>query len=180
MCGIAGILSVRDGAVDEPRLLRMRETMVSRGPDGAGVWHDAARRIGLAHRRLSIVDLSSAGAQPMATEDGSLHLVYNGEIYNHVLLRRELEAAGHRFRGHCDTEVILRGFLEWGEALLDRLIGMFAFAIWNHREGELTLVRDRMGVKPVYFCEAGGEFFFASEIKGLLADAAVPRAIDPV
>ena len=179
MCGIAGILSVRDGAVDEPRLLRMRDTLVSRGPDGAGVWHDASRRVGLAHRRLAIVDLSSAGAQPMATEDGRLQLVYNGEIYKHLALRRELERAGHRFRSQCDTEVLLRGYVEWGEALLDRLIGMFAFAIWDARAGRLFVARDRLGIKPLYFGEAGGEFFFASEIKALLADPAVPRAIDP-
>jgi len=179
MCGIAGILAVRNGAVDEPRLLRMRDTMVSRGPDGAGVWHDAARRIGLAHRRLSIVDLSAAGAQPMATEDGLLQLVYNGEVYNHVELRRELEALGHHFHSRCDTEVILRGFRQWGEKLLDRLIGMFAFAIWDAAAERLFLARDRIGIKPLYFGEVGGEFFFASEIKALLADPAVPRAIDP-
>jgi asparagine synthase (glutamine-hydrolysing) len=179
MCGIAGILGVRDGAVDEPRLLRMRDTMVARGPDGAGVWHDAARRVGLAHRRLSIVDLTAAGAQPMATEDGLLQLVYNGEIYNHLEVRRELEARGHRFRSRCDTEVILRGYREWGEKLLDRLIGMFAFAIWDAASRRLFLARDRIGIKPLYYGEVGGEFLFASEIKALLADPAVPRAIDP-
>jgi asparagine synthase (glutamine-hydrolysing) len=180
MCGIAGILGVRDGGVDEARLLRMRETMAHRGPDGAGLWLSPRRRVGLAHRRLSIIDLSDAGLQPMGTEDGRLQIVYNGEIYNHVDLRRELEGAGHAFRSRTDTEVILHGYLEWGEGLLDRLVGMFAFALWDEERGELFLARDRIGIKPVYFCTASGEFLFASEIKALLADPRVARELDPV
>lgn len=180
MCGIAGIVSSREGAASPERLVRMRDAMAHRGPDGEGLWHDPDRRVGLAHRRLAIVDLSPAGAQPMATEDGALRIVYNGEIYNHLELRAELEKAGAHFRGRSDTEVILHGWRAWGERLCDRLVGMFAFAVWDRAAGELVLVRDRIGVKPVYFREAAGELLFASEIKGLLADPAVPREMDEI
>lgn len=180
MCGIAGIVGTREAAVDAARLDRMRETMAHRGPDGAGTWTDPAGRTGLAHRRLAIVDLSPAGAQPMATEDGRYVLVYNGEIYNHAAIRRELESLGHRFRGRSDTEVLLRGYAEWDERVLGRLIGMFAFAIWDRTRGELFAARDRIGIKPLYFCRTGGEFLFASEIKALLADPGVPREMEPI
>jgi asparagine synthase (glutamine-hydrolysing) len=180
MCGIAGILSTRSDAIDDARLVRMRDALVHRGPDAAGSWIAPDRKVGLAHRRLSIIDLSDAGLQPMGTEDGRLQLVYNGEIYNHLELRAELEARGHRFRSRTDTEVVLRGYLEWGEDLLRRLTGMFAFAVWNADSGELFLVRDRIGIKPLYFTSTGGEFLFASEIKALLADPRVPREMEPV
>ena len=180
MCGIAGIVSGVPDRVDEARLVRMRDTMTHRGPDASGVWHDEARRVGLAHRRLSIIDLSPAGAQPMATADGELQLVYNGEIYNHVELRGELESAGHRFRGRSDTEVLLHGYREWGEGLLDRLQGMFAFAIWDRERERLFIARDRIGIKPVYFSNEAGQFLFASEIKAILADPAISRELDPV
>jgi asparagine synthase (glutamine-hydrolysing) len=179
MCGIAGIVGLREGSVDEARLVRMRDVMAHRGPDGAGVWHDATGRLGLAHRRLAIIDLTDAGAQPMATEDGRFRLVFNGEIYNHLALRAELESKGHRFHSHSDTEAILHGYCEWGEGVLERLAGMFAFAIWDAAEETLFLARDRIGIKPVYFCDVGGEFLFASEIKSLLADPRVPRELDP-
>jgi asparagine synthase (glutamine-hydrolysing) len=180
VCGIAGIVSARDGGVSAERLVRMRDAMAHRGPDGVGVWHDPARRVGLAHRRLAIVDLSPAGAQPMATDDGSVQVVCNGEIYNHLGLRQELISLGARFRSRSDTEVLVHGWRAWGDRLLDRLVGMFAFAIWDEVAGELIVVRDRIGVKPVYFRESGGELLFASEIKGLLADPAVPRELDPI
>jgi asparagine synthase (glutamine-hydrolysing) len=154
--------------------------MVHRGPDGAGVWIDPARRVGLAHRRLSIIDLSDAGLQPMGTDDGRLQLVYNGEIYNYRSLRAELEAAGHRFRSRTDTEVILLGYREWGEEVLRRLTGMFAFALWDAEAGRIFMARDRIGIKPLYFCVNGGELLFASEIKALLEDPAVPRELEPV
>ena len=179
MCGIVGIVSPRQGRVDADLLVHMRDTMSHRGPDGSGVWVDRARGVGLAHRRLSIVDLSEAGAQPMATEDGGLTIVYNGEVYNHQDLRKELEALGHRFRSRTDTEVILHGYRQWGEAVLDRLIGMFAFAIWKDADGTLFLARDRIGVKPLYFALHRGDFLFASEIKALLADPALDRTMDP-
>jgi asparagine synthase (glutamine-hydrolysing) len=180
MCGIVGVLGVRDGTMDAARLVRMRDAMVHRGPDGSGVWIDPARKVGLAHRRLSIIDLSDAGLQPMGTDDGRIQLVYNGEIYNYRSLRAELEAAGHRFRSRTDTEVILLGYRQWGEDVLRRLTGMFAFALWDENKGRLFMARDRIGIKPLYFCVNGGELLFASEIKALLEDPAVPRELEPV
>jgi asparagine synthase (glutamine-hydrolysing) len=179
MCGIVGVLGTRDGRIDADLLSRMRDTMSHRGPDGSGTWVDAGRRVGLAHRRLAIVDLSEAGAQPMATDDGKLRIVYNGEVYNHADLRADLEARGYRFRSRTDTEVILLGYREWGERLLDRLVGMFAFAIWDETAQHLFLARDRIGVKPLYFTMPRGDFLFASEIKALLADPALDREMDP-
>src|SRR5262245_6839133 len=157
----------------------MRDTMSHRGPDGAGVWADPARRVGLAHRRLSTIDLSEAGAHPRATADGALTIVYNGEVYNHADLRPELEALGHRFRSRTDTEVILAGYRQWGDAVLDRLIGMFAFAIWDAAEAKLFLARDRSGVKPLYFALSRGDFLFASELMALLADPSLERELTP-
>ena len=180
MCGIAGIVGVARGRAGEDRLRRMRDTMVHRGPDDSGVWHDDPAEVGLAHRRLSIIDLSPAGSQPMSTDDRRLHLVFNGEIYNHVELRKELEARGHRFRGKSDSEVLLHGFREWGEALLPRLVGMFAFAVWDSERRRLFAARDRLGIKPLYFWSGSGELLFASEIKALLADPAVSREMEPV
>jgi len=179
VCGIAGILGVRDGSAESERLLAMRDAMIHRGPDGCGLWQDATQRIGLAHRRLSIIDLTDAGAQPMSNGNG-LQLVFNGEIYNHIELRGELEGKGHRFRGGSDTEVLLRGYQEWGEGVLERLSGMFAFGVWDAQRELLFLARDRIGIKPLYFWLGGGEFLFASEIKALLTDPEVTREVDPV
>lgn len=181
MCGIAGIVGVSGGSADTSRLLAMREAMNHRGPDGSGLWQDETRRVGLAHRRLAIIDLTPAGAQPMGSDDGRVQLVYNGEVYNHLDLRVQLEAAGYRFASRSDTEVLLHGYREWGgPGLLDRLVGMFAFAIWDTERETLFLARDRIGIKPLYFWQGGGEFLFASETKALLADAAVPREACPV
>lgn len=162
-------------------LAAMRDSMTHRGPDGNGLKIAGQGRIGLAHLRLAIVDLSESAAQPMSNEDGRVIVTYNGEIYNHADLRLELEAAGHRFRSdHSDTEVIVHGFEQWGiEGLLERLDGMFAFAIWDEKLKKLTLARDRVGIKPVYFTRAGGHFRFASEIKAILSDPAFPREIEP-
>ncbi len=182
MCGITGIAAFADSAppVDPALLARMTETLAHRGPDGHGLWCAPDGRVGLGHRRLSIIDLSEAAAQPMANEDGSLQIVFNGEIYNHAEIRRELEAiGGHKWRtDHSDTEVILHAFEEWGIGCLDRFAGMFAFALWDGRNRELWLVRDRAGVKPLYYTQAGGRLCFASEIKAILQDPAVPRAVD--
>jgi asparagine synthase (glutamine-hydrolysing) len=158
----------------------MRDAMVHRGPDGHGLWIADDGRIGLAFRRLKIVDLSDRASQPMSNEDGSLRLVYNGEIYNHVELRRELEAAGqHRWlTDHSDTEVILHAFEEWGIDCLHRLRGMFAFALWDARSNELWLVRDRIGVKPLYYSVHHGRLVLASEIKALLQDPQQQRGVD--
>jgi asparagine synthase (glutamine-hydrolysing) len=181
MCGIVGIVGVSEGSADTDRLLAMRDAMTHRGPDGCGIWQDASRRVGLAHRRLAIIDPTPAGAQPMGSEDGRVQLVFNGEIYNHVELRAELEALGYRFSSRADTEVLLHGFRAWGgRELLERLVGMFAFAVWDDERRELFLARDRVGIKPLYFREGNGEFLFASETKALLAHPAVPREACPV
>ncbi len=181
MCGIAGILAFSQSAsVAEGELVRLNDAMPHRGPDGVGTWLSDDRRIGLSHRRLAIVDLNPDAAQPMSDADGAIWVTYNGEIYNHLKLRAELEAAGHRFRtDHSDTEVLVHGYKEWGvDGLVERLVGMFAFAIWDVRKKRLSIVRDRVGIKPVYFTRAGGRFLFASEIKAILTDAAVPRAVN--
>lgn len=181
MCGIAGTL-VFDGSAGEaaaPLLCRMRDAMVHRGPDGDGLWISDDRRVGFAHRRLSIIDLSTRADQPMTNEDGSIRLIFNGEIYNHAEIRRELEArGGHQWRtDHSDTEVIVHAFEEWGIDCLARFRGMFAFALWDGRRREVWLVRDRVGIKPLYWSVHHGRLTFASEIKGLLEDPDQPRAI---
>jgi len=182
MCGIAGIFNP-DGAtpVDGGILKAMADSMAHRGPDGEGQWVSPDRRIGLAHRRLAIVDLSDAAAQPMSDADETVRVTFNGEIYNHLNLRRDLEQTGHRFRtDHSDTEVLVHGFKQWGiDGLVERLDGMFAFALWDDANKRLFLARDRIGIKPVYFTRSGGTFRFASEIKAILADPTVPRAVEP-
>jgi asparagine synthase (glutamine-hydrolysing) len=182
MCGIVGAFALESNgfAVTRPYLERLRDAMVHRGPDGHGLWIADDGRIGLAFRRLKIVDLSDRASQPMSNEDGSLRLVYNGEIYNHVELRHELEAAGqHRWlTDHSDTEVILHAFEEWGIDCLHRLRGMFAFALWDARSKELWLVRDRIGVKPLYYSVHDRRLVFASEIKALLQDPQQERRVD--
>src|SRR5262249_24726707 len=171
MCGISGALAftTTTDRVDRDLVTRMRDTMAHRGPDGAGAWVAADGRVGFGHRRLSIIDLSDAAAQPMSNEDGALWVTYNGEIYNHADLRRELSQAGrHRWKtDHCDTEVILHAFEEWGIECVHRFRGMFAFALWDGRARELWLVRDRIGIKPLYYSVHHGRLTFASEIKAL-------------
>ena len=181
MCGIAGILAFSSSSqVVEEELARLNDAMPHRGPDGSGVWLSEDRKIGLAHRRLAIVDLTDDARQPMTDAEASVQLTFNGEIYNHLVLRKELEAAGYRFRtDHSDTEVLVHGYKHWGiDGLVSRLIGMFAFAIWDIRKKRLTIVRDRVGIKPTYFTRAGGRFIFGSEIKAILSDPAVPRAVN--
>jgi asparagine synthase (glutamine-hydrolysing) len=181
MCGIVGVFAFDNRFAAEPRrLCAMRDAMAHRGPDGQGVWVSDDRRVGFAHRRLSIIDLSHAADQPMTNEDGSIQLIFNGEIYNHAEIRRELEArGGHRWRtDHSDTEVIVHAFEEWGIDCLHRFRGMFAMAIWDARSRELWLVRDRIGIKPLYWSLHHGRLAFASEIKGLLEDPDQPRDID--
>jgi asparagine synthase (glutamine-hydrolysing) len=175
MCGICGIVTARDGsgALDAGRVERMRDTLVHRGPDDAGLFLDREAGVALGHRRLSIVDLS-AGHQPMVSDDGSMHIVYNGEVYNHSALRATLERKGHRYRTRCDTETVLRMYQEEGQRSVEKLRGMFAFAIWNADRRELFLARDRLGVKPLYYVHtADGSLFFASEIKALIAAGAI-------
>jgi asparagine synthase (glutamine-hydrolysing) len=179
MCGICGVVAYGWRAGEDPGvLLRMRNAMTHRGPDDAGEYLSPDRRVALAHRRLSIVDLSAAGRQPMCNEDGTVWIVFNGEIYNHLELRRELEARGHRYISATDTETLLHLYEEEGEAMLDRLRGMFAFAIWDERKQRLFAARDRIGIKPFYYTQVDGRFLFASEIKALAEHPAVELDVD--
>src|SRR6266852_1508256 len=182
MCGIIGALSFRHSAfeITEPYVTRMRDTMTHRGPDGAGTWISDDHRVGLGHRRLSIIDLSDCAAQPMCNEDGSLWVVFNGEIYNHADIRTELENIGnHRWKtDHSDTEVILHAFEQWGIDCIHRFRGMFAIALWDARNRELWLIRDRIGVKPLCYSIHHGRIVFASEIKALLLDPDQQRAVN--
>ena len=182
MCGIVGTFVFENGSfsVTEPYVRRMRDTMTHRGPDGAGIWVSEDHQVGLGHRRLSIIDLSTVANQPMSNEDGSLQVVFNGEIYNHGEIRAELEAlGGHRWKtDHSDTEVILHAFEQWGIACLDRFRGMFAIALWDARQRQLWLIRDRIGVKPLYYSVHHGRITFASEIKALLADPQQARGVN--
>lgn len=181
MCGIVGLLSQGAGTVDRTVLERMRDAMVHRGPDGADIWVSADRKIGLGHRRLSIVDLNVEATQPMRNEDGRVVITFNGEIYNHAKLRPELVARGHQFRtDHSDTEVLVHGYEEWGlEGLLEHIEGDYAFGIWDERTGSLSLARDRIGVKPLYFAYIKGCFVFASEMKALVQHPDFSPEIDP-
>jgi asparagine synthase (glutamine-hydrolysing) len=177
MCGICGKFNTGTGEPVQPELIkRMTDVLRHRGPDGEGCYING--NIGLGHRRLKIIDLET-GQQPMFNEDGSLGVVFNGEIYNFVELRRELQAAGHQFRTKSDTEVLLHGYEQWGSGLLQRLRGMFAFALWDRRNRELFLARDRLGIKPLYYYWDGKTLLFASEIKAILQDAEVTRAVEP-
>lgn len=176
MCGIVGIFGARQ-EIDGGVLRRMRDAMVHRGPDDAGLWIAPDRTVGLAHRRLRIVDLD-AGQQPMSSPGGDVVIVYNGEVYNHVSLREQLERRGHRFRTRCDTEVVLASFLEYGDACLDRLDGMFAFLIYDNRSRRVFFARDRFGKKPLYYAKTASGWVFASEIKALLTHPQVSPTVD--
>jgi asparagine synthase (glutamine-hydrolysing) len=178
VCGIVGIYRRDGAAVDPDQLVRLRDSMIHRGPDDAGDWIRPRGDLGLAHRRLAIVDTSDAGHQPMANEDGSVQVVFGGEIYNHVELRRRLERQGHAFRSRCDTEVLVHLYEERGLEMVDELVGMFSFAIWDERRERLVLARDRLGVKPLYWLDDGRTFAFATEIKALLPLLG-GREIDP-
>ena len=179
MCGVTGICSIDQSLEFGVLVKRMAASIPHRGPDAQGqkVIHGEGCSVGLGHRRLSIVDLSG-GAQPMSNEDGTVWLSYNGEVYNHANLRQELEGRGHRYKTRSDTESILHAYEEWGPACVERLRGMFAFAIWDNRTGELYAARDRIGIKPFYYTLSGGTLVFASEIKGILASGLVGAEID--
>src|SRR4051794_13272223 len=167
MCGIAGELR-RGSPPDREALARMSDVLAPRGPDGAGTWfHDGSA---LAHRRLSIIDLSERGAQPMVDDALGMTVVFNGIIYNHRELRNELEGAGHAFHSEADTEVLLKGWAQWGEDMLDRLAGMFAFCLVEHASGRAVLARDRLGKKPLYLQELrDGGLRIASSLPALVA-----------
>jgi len=173
MCGLSGFIDVCQGRNTETLMKvihSMNDSIILRGPDDDGVWVDETTGIALGHRRLSIIDRSTLGHQPMVSECGRYVFVYNGEVYNFKELRTELEAGGRKFRGHSDTEVILEGLAAWGvEATVERLIGMFSFGLWDRKERTLTLVRDRLGIKPLYWGRFGDLFLFGSELKALRA-----------
>jgi asparagine synthase (glutamine-hydrolysing) len=176
MCGICGIYSFAgDPVIDRPLLHAMTDTLVHRGPDACGIFSNG--RVGLGHRRLSIIDLAS-GQQPILNEDGTKVIVFNGEIYNYRPLREFLLAKGHRFQTRSDTEVILHLYEELGEACVLKLRGMFAFAIWDQSERTLFLARDRLGVKPLYYCVHNGRCVFGSELKAIVRDPSIPRELD--
>lgn len=177
MCGLVGIASLFP-QTERAWLSYAREALTHRGPDGSGEWWSKDFRIGLAHQRLAIHDLSSAGHQPMHDVDGSLSIVFNGEIYNFSELRRELIGRGHPFRSQTDTEVILASYREWGTDCLTRFNGMFAFALYDSIHQKLLLARDRAGEKPLFIHNSNGDLRFASELKALMADHRLPRRID--
>ncbi len=177
MCGIVGIFDITaKGEINRDLLSRMNETQFHRGPDEGGLHIEAG--LGLGHRRLSIIDLSS-GQQPMHSQDGNVVLTYNGEVYNFPELRKELESLGYRFKTHCDTEVIVYAWQAWGEDCVLRLRGMFAFAIWDREKQTLFLARDRLGIKPLYYTQTKkGQFIFSSELKALKEHPDLPREMD--
>lgn len=182
MCGLAGLFASRGHTDAELRDLagRMIAPIEHRGPDDQGIWADASAGIALGFRRLAILDLSALGHQPMQSVTGRFTIIFNGEVYNHADLRRELEAAGHRFRGHSDTETMLAAYEQWGVArATTRFIGMFAMAVWDQAERTLHLVRDRLGIKPLYVWHGDGELAFGSELKSLMALPQVDREPDP-
>ncbi len=178
MCGIVGIFDIHGlGEIDRDLLSRMNESQFHRGPDEGGLHTEPG--LGFGHRRLSIIDLSS-GQQPMHSQDGNVVLTYNGEVYNFPELREELQAMGYTFRTHCDTEVIVYAWQAWGEACVDRLRGMFAFAIWDRSSQTLFLARDRLGVKPLFYAQLpNGHFVFGSELKSLKQHPLLPKVIEP-
>jgi asparagine synthase (glutamine-hydrolysing) len=176
MCGIAGVFNLNGEPVSPVVLRRMTDAVAHRGPDGEGFYADGF--VGLGHRRLAIIDLSPAGHQPMVSRDNQVVITYNGEVYNFQELRAELEALGHQFRSRTDSEVVLNAWAEWGPACVSKLNGMFAFAIWDKREQSLFLVRDRYGIKPLYYAVWGNHFVFASEQKAILEHPASRHCLD--
>jgi asparagine synthase (glutamine-hydrolysing) len=175
MCGISGIYNFNGAAVDLAHLQAMSDALAHRGPDGFGRYLQGP--VGLGHRRLSIIDLEG-GAQPLANEDDTVHVVFNGEIYNFIELRKTLEEAGHRFKTRSDTEVIVHAYEQWGADCVSHFNGIFAFALWDQTRQRLFLARDHLGVKPLYYAVVAGQLLFASEIKSLLAHPACPHKVD--
>ena len=175
MCGITGIFDLKGGPVDRQLLQKMNDRIAHRGPDGEGFFVSGA--MGLGNRRLSIIDLEG-GQQPQSNEDESLHVVFNGEIYNFIELREELINKGHRFKTRSDTEVIVHAYEEWGDDCPLRFNGMFVFALWDSKKRRLLIARDHLGIKPLYYVTLGNQLLFASEIKALLVDPRCQRSVN--
>lgn len=182
MCGIVGsfVFNKSNFEISESYIVKMRDTMEHRGPDGCGIWISSDKKIGLGHRRLAIIDRSVVANQPMSNEDNSICLVFNGEIYNHAEIRKELEElGGYKWKtSHSDTEVILHAFEQWGIKCIDKFRGMFVFALWDALKEELWLVRDRVGIKPLYYSIHNNRLVFASEIKALLEDPGQKKVLN--
>ncbi|HEY6951273.1 MAG TPA: asparagine synthase (glutamine-hydrolyzing), partial [Bacteroidota bacterium] len=180
MCGICGILNYGNNvdSFDASLLVKMSDSIAHRGPDDSGTFVSPDRKVGFGFRRLSIVDLSPAGHQPMRSPDGSVTLMMNGEIYNHLVLRKELEAKGYRYRSRSDTETVLFAYQEYGADFVDKLLGMFAIAIWDEKQKRLVVARDRIGIKPLYYTFVNGNFIFASEIKAILQHPSMRREMN--
>jgi asparagine synthase (glutamine-hydrolysing) len=179
MCGIVALVNYAGAGVSREELIRVRDAMAARGPDGEGLWISADERVALGHRRLSLLDLSEAGSQPMANADGSLRIVFNGEIYNYRELRRQLEERGFVFRSGSDTEVLLHLYVCEGEAMMDRLRGMYAFVIWDDQRQRLFMARDPFGIKPLYIADDGHCIRIASQVKALLAGGSIDTTREP-
>jgi asparagine synthase (glutamine-hydrolysing) len=175
MCGIAGFINTQPVRVNDGIVTRMTEAIAHRGPDDNRFYRDQYAQLG--HRRLSIIDVA-AGRQPMSNEDGTLWIIYNGEIFNHATVRPELEAAGHRYETHCDTETVIHAYEQWGPESIERFRGMFSFVLWDSRRRKMFAARDRLGIKPFYYVWTGREFIFASEIKALLEHPAVSAEVE--
>src|SRR6185295_2282700 len=181
MCGLVAFCAYNHVApgIDRAELRVIRDHMASRGPDGIGEWFSPDGRVGLGHRRLSIIDLSAAASQPIANEDGSIHVVFNGEIYNYRELTKELIDKGHRFRSNSDSEVLVHLYEERGDAMVGELRGMFAFALWDANRNEMLLARDPYGIKPLYYADDGWTVRVASQVKSLVAGGGVSRMPEP-
>jgi asparagine synthase (glutamine-hydrolysing) len=178
MCGIVGFRSNKNFKTLYESIPQAVSILAYRGPDDSGLFFDEKNKIGLGHRRLAVIDLSSKAHQPMRSDDETVWIVYSGEVYNFKRLRQKLEEKGHSFKSNSDTEVVLKSYLEWGKDCFSKFIGMFAFAIWDGRKGELVLARDRLGIKPLYYHFSQGNFLFASELKALMAFKSFKRDID--
>jgi len=177
MCGIIGIVESRK-QVDKNLLCKMRDTLIHRGPDDSGIWISSDAKIGFAHRRLSIIDLSQTGYQPMSDDEGKIWITCDGEVYNFQEIREELEKKGYRFKSRTDTEVVLNAYKEWGIDCLQKFNGVFAFGIYDENKKILFLARDRVGVKPIYYANYDGKLIFASELKAILKDPDFSKEID--
>jgi asparagine synthase (glutamine-hydrolysing) len=181
MCGIVAIYNYHPSVsgIDREEMRRVRDNMDQRGPDGKGEWFSDDGRVGLGHRRLSIIDLSDNAAQPMQSQDGNWVITFNGEIYNYKALRRQLENKGHSFRSFSDTEVLLHLYAEMGEAMVHKLRGMFSFALWDQRKNGLFIARDHFGIKPLYYSDNGKTFRLASQVKALQAGGGIDTNPEP-